>query len=693
MFGLFDYLSGKSQMRSCGCSSSNELGGHEFSSRWEASSGAHNSKITVFVAKEIVTMDKTWPNATAVAVRDGRILSVGSLEDLGPWMKDSSNVVIDRSFEDKVIIPGFVEPHIHPLIGGTALSLPCIAYQDTPNPYGPTIKGCKSKASALQKLRDDLIKSDLQPDEPFLAWGWDAVGCGNYHLNRRDLDQVSTDRPIAVWDCSMHFCYTNTKAIEVLNLKPSLAKTTAGLPLFEDGTLAGSFLGVEAMKLVLSFWKRVGHVDRSIKSMLHLIELAKQGGVTTCAELLMGVFNMQLEENLFDLVFNHENVPMRCCVVQGGQNLVANSMGSSSRAVRRLRQMQQYTTPKLIYNNGVKFMMDDAFLGLTMCLNAPGYIDGHQGVWNNEPGREILEQMRPFWKAGCRLHVHSNGHASQDGLAKILANLQAEHPRFDHRFCFEHYGMSNEDLSRKLKTLGANASVNPFYVWHRADINAEHVGTDVAHSAARLKTLVDIGVPTGLHTDTPVAPPRPLEEMWIAVNRIGQSGQCKTPDERLTPYQALRCKTVDAAYLHGLDDVVGSIQAGKFADFTVLEENPLTVDPMHIRDIEIWGTVLGGRKFPRNDLIDFSLEQEPPEGMLPGLLWLFASTAQSPTWKRIIHFLADLKGVKYINANSSDQQANRNIRNFDGSGPGMGSKLTLSSVIAAGAAVAAYYMR
>ena len=83
--------------------------------------------------------------------------------------------------------------------------------------------------------------------------------------------------------------------------------------------------------------------------------------------------------------------------------------------------------------------------------------------------------------------------AAQDATAEVLSALQSAYPRFDHRFCFEHYGMSSEHLTRRIKSLGANVSVNPYYVHHRASINVSHMGKDRAHTAARLKQCLDSG--------------------------------------------------------------------------------------------------------------------------------------------------------------------------------------------------------
>jgi predicted amidohydrolase YtcJ len=101
---------------------------------------------------------------------------------------------------------------------------------------------------------------------------------------------------------------------------------------------------------------------------------------------------------------------------------------------------------------------------------------------------------------------------------------------------------------------------------------------------------------------TPVAPPFPLEEVWIAVNRFGLSGRVRGPEERVDIHRALRMITIDAAYTLGVEHMVGSIAAGKFADFAVLDQDPHDVPKERIRDIKIWGTVIGGKVFPASEI-------------------------------------------------------------------------------------------
>ena len=175
-------------------------------------------------------------------------------------------------------------------------------------------------------------------------------------------------------------------------------------------------------------------------------------------------------------------------------------------------------------------------------------------------------------------------------------------PRFDHRFTFEHYGISTPEQARRIKALGGVVSVNPYYLYTRSELTAPYIGCDRAYTAARLRTLTDAGVITSLHSDTPIGTPDPLQEVWIAVNRFGLSGQVRGPEETISLDKALRMVTIDAAYTLGVEDKVGSISPGKFADFVVLDANPYDVPKESIRDIKVWGTIFGGKVYPASEI-------------------------------------------------------------------------------------------
>jgi predicted amidohydrolase YtcJ len=211
--------------------------------------------------------------------------------------------------------------------------------------------------------------------------------------------------------------------------------------------------------------------------------------------------------------------------------------------------------------------------------------------------------MFPWWKAGFDIHVHINGDQAQDVLLDALAGLQQEYPRFDHRFTFEHFGLSRSDQIRRLKALGGLASANIYYVYLRGRLNASQLGTDRASLSVRLKSLFDAGVPATVHSDFPVAETNPLLAAQTAVTRFSLKDkrllpEPLAPDERITMAQALQTVTTNAAFVHRLEDRVGSIEAGKLADFAVLSADPLDGPAENVSErSRVVATIVGGRVF------------------------------------------------------------------------------------------------
>ena len=172
-------------------------------------------------------------------------------------------------------------------------------------------------------------------------------------------------------------------------------------------------------------------------------------------------------------------------------------------------------------------------------------------------------------------------------------------PRWDHRHTLQHCQMADESQYRRMAALGIGVNVfsNHIYYWgdeHRAVT----MGPDRAKRSNAAATAIRLGVPVAIHSDAPVTPLGPLFTAWCAVNRLTSSGYLLGPNERISVADALRAITLGAAYSLKMDQEIGSIETGKRADFAVLEEDPTAVAPIDLRDVPVWGTVLGGKVFP-----------------------------------------------------------------------------------------------
>lgn len=555
------------------------------------------AQLTVFVAKKFYTMNPGHPEARAVAVCGDRIVSLAnSLEDLKAWT-NALPTTVDTRFADKIVFPGFIDAHQHPLLGAITANLPAIAALDTPQAYGPDIRGVKNEAEAFERMR--RFEADMKdPTAPLLVWGWDVPAMGR-HLTRQDLDKISSTRPVLVWDASQHHGYVNSALIAQRKIATDIKLPGVGRD--EHGELNGQFLGVPAASYVILplLVDKLKPAEAS-RLMRWLIDLNRRNGITTTTDHSLGIFSVDVEPALLNSVFNNPDTPQRLMAIPAMHSFVAK-YGSVDKAIEAVRELQKKSTDRLIFR-GIKFFTDDSFNGLTFKPGSPGYIDGRPGLWVTPPDK-LLALLEPWWKDGQQIFVHSIGAEAQDATIAALRQLQDKAPRFDHRFTFEHFGIARYDQIRAMKALGASANVNLYYIWLRGEMYPKVIGKDRAEDLSPVGSLVREGVPTTFHSDYPIAPPKPLLGITLGLTRVGQSG-AKTlgTDQRISLEQALRMVTVDAAYVLGLDSKIGSLEPGKLADFTVLEQDPHTVKPAEIRHIPVWGTVLGGQVFPNAEI-------------------------------------------------------------------------------------------
>ncbi len=245
----------------------------------------------------------------------------------------------------------------------------------------------------------------------------------------------------------------------------------------------------------------------------------------------------------------------------------------------------------------IKLFADGAIYSQAMQMK-DGYLDGHKGEWMMDLDL-FAKAFRKYWDAGYQIVIHQNGDA---GLDMVLANLEANmrrNPRYDHRTTAVHFSFSTPEQVQRIKRLGGFVSANPYYVTALADKYSEFgIGPERANEMVRLGDLERAGIPFALHSDMPMAPAQPLFLMHCEVNRTTFSGRVAGPNQRISREKALAAVTIEAAYSLRLENEVGSIRSGKLANFTVLEDNPLTVAPEKIKDIEVWGTVHEGRVLP-----------------------------------------------------------------------------------------------
>lgn len=549
-------------------------------------------KLRVLTARRIRTMDAGRPLANAVAIKDGRIVSVGTLDTMKRWLERDDHE-IDDSFADKVIFPGFIDPHTHLQASGVLMGMTYIGPLDQNGPNGFDA-GLGSRAAVLDKLRQ-TVAEDPTSDSPVLAWGFDPALHGG-QLHRDELDAISETRPIWTMTYAPHVVVANSPMLDIIGVDETT--NVYGIEKYEDGRLNGQFIELGATSIALR--PVVGFLanpERGAAALRAQARTAQKAGITMTADMAFGKLGIDYELGLHKQVVEAEDFPLRMLLVPLAPGI---SAVHGADAPKYLKSLMAQNTDKLAVH-GVKFINDGSYPAQTLRLRYPGYLDGHEGHRGEVPWDELVAAMLPYWTAGFQIHSHANGDETVEMTLDLLEKLQLAHPRFDHRFTIEHYCISTPDQARRLKALGGLASVNNMFVHYRALLHADSgFGFDRAEATARLGSLEREGVVFALHSDfslvlTPISP---LAAVWIAVNRIALDEETVlAPGERIGVDRAMRAITIDAAHVIGRDAVHGSVEVGKHADFTVLDADPYDTDVTQIRNIRVHATVLGGRNF------------------------------------------------------------------------------------------------
>ena len=560
---------------------------------------------TIFTAREIVTLDPLRPSGDALAVVNGRILWVGSLDEVTKVL-DAQPYTLDTTFADHVIVPGFIAQHDHPVLAALTMSSEILSIEDWALPGG-IVPAVKDKQDFIERL-SKAVNEKSDPDEPVLTWGYHPAFYGP--LSRADLDNISATRPIIVWGRSCHEMFLNSATMErggvtqeKFDAFPASAKRQSN---FEDG-----HFWEQGLFAVLPYIANMVASPERLRAGLELSRDYMQAKGVTIGNEPGGILAKPVQDGV-NAVFSSPDMPFRWSFMVDGKSMVAKYSDDAKVIAETEKLASWYGGMTSLAPKQAKLFADGAIYSQLMQVRDP-YLDGHEGEWMMD--QEVFERaFRVYWDAGYQMHIHVNGDAGLDRVLDTLETNLRRNPRYDHRTVLVHFAVSGADQVARIKQLGAIVSGNPYYVSALADQYSKvGLGSDRADAMVRLGDLNRAGISWSLHSDMPMAPGDPLFLMWCAVNRITSSGRVAGPEQRVTAEEALRGVTIEAAYSLKLEDEIGTIAPGKRANLTVLDDNPLTVDPMKIRDIYVQGTVMEGRVLPAGARLEKKASLEPSQ--------------------------------------------------------------------------------
>ena len=534
---------------------------------------------TIFSAKKILTMNSYQPVATHVAVRDSRILGVGSLDELGYW----GDYTLNEIFADKILVPGFVEAHCHAM-NGSVWENTYVGFFDRTDPNGRLWPGIKTLDGVVERLIE--IEHTLDdPEETLVAWGFDPIYfTDGVRMNLEHLDQVSRDRRILVQHSNGHLLNASRKVLELAGIDSTtdvegVMKDADGDPTGELGEMAAQFMAYKVTDV-----RRFDGINSN--DLWTFAKTATNVGVTTATDLHARVQDQNIQS--YVEVTKNAAYPLRLVPAAGALTMSIQDGPS------HVAQLKQHNNDKL-YLGLCKIMTDGSIQGFTGRLKWPGYINGKpNGIWNLPP-QTLTEMVGAYHAAGLQMHMHTNGDEASELMINAIEAALHKNPRPDHRHTLTHCQMADESQFRRMAQLGicSNLFTNHIYYWGDQHYSLT-MGPDRATRMDACGTAKRLGVPYTIHSDAPVTPLDPLFTAWCAVNRQTASGRILGPNECIEVDDALRAITLGAAYTLHLDHLIGSIESGKFADFAVLEQDPTELPPENLKDVPIWGTVVDG---------------------------------------------------------------------------------------------------
>ncbi len=530
---------------------------------------------TIYRGGVVLTMDEGDRVAEAVAVGDGRILAVGSEADVLALADERTERV---DLQGRTLIPAFIDPHGHfPESGFAALhrvDLTC-----------PPLGEITTLDQVFERLAERASKTP-RGEWVFGAFFDHTVVKEKRFPTVKELDRVSRNHPVAVMHMSCHACVGNSEALRRAGVSRDTPQPPGG-HIEKDpatGELTGLLEEPAAMGTISSTMFGTSG-ERFREGLRWAADEYASHGITTaqnawCSDALL--------RNFIEAARDGEP-KIRMTVLPDAHlepDIVAGRLDLDVPDARHLK-----IGPRKLFSDG-------SIQVFTAYLSEPYHTPfrgdaGYRGYPIYE--RDVLAgHIQRLHEAGHQIHIHVNGDGAGDDVLHAFARAQEKHPRTDHRHTIIHGQTLREDQLDLMAELDLTVSFFSYHVYVWGDRHTEiFLGPERAKRISPAASAAKRGIRYTLHNDTPVTPMRPLPLIWCAVNRLTASGRVLGPEQRITPTQALRAHTIDAAWQVFREHDLGSIEVGKSADFAVLSKNPLE-HAETIKDIDVLATIKDG---------------------------------------------------------------------------------------------------
>jgi predicted amidohydrolase YtcJ len=523
------------------------------------------------ITGNIMTVDDARPTADALVVADGRIAAVGDRSEVAEFIGPNTRTI---DVGDGCVLPGFVEAHGHPLMEAIALSDRIIDIRPVtirnPDDVVDTIRreaARRGPAGAYLNGWDALLQPGLP--EPTLTW----------------LDAIAPDGSLVIIHNSGHKAYFNSRAAQLNELtRDTPDPKGANYGRDANGELDGTAEEIGAVFPLLGGAIQPGDYPAMLREECARLNRA---GLTTCSEMAFDpAFGPMVEQLRGELT-----VRLRTYEISNAQMSTDATPGQGDDMLRQVGIKIWVDGSPWIGNIALSFPYLD-----TPATRSIGIPAGSCGC-ANYTAEQLTEIVGAYLPLGWQMACHVQGDAGVDTILDVYEQALRRNPRDDHRLRLEHVGAIRPEQLRRAADLGVTCSIFVDQIHYWGDVIVDGLfGPERGSRWMPAGSAVATGMRISLHNDPPVTPEEPLRNISVAATRVAPSGRVLAPEERLTVEQAIRAQTVDAAWQLFADDVIGSLEVGKYADMVVLSADPRTVPPDQIADLEVRATYLAGRR-------------------------------------------------------------------------------------------------
>lgn len=524
---------------------------------------------TIYTGGTILTMESPKDSPEAVLVRDAYIAAVGSLAQL----KQQAPKANIRDLQGRCLMPAFVDPHSHIVMTGQMRQF-------------ADLSGCESFSDIVDTMRSYIAKNHVQPDSVAVGFGYDHNFLREKaHPDAALLDAISQNIPVLLMHISGHLGCANSAMLALAGVDETTPDPYGGKYGREAGTnRPNGYLEETAYMAVQAVMKQTVKTDR--RALLKGMQQAYlENGITTCQDGATTPQNMALLREADDLDLLDVDVVVYPMAAENPEAFLQEHADC----------LNGYH--KHIKIGGLKMILDGSPQGKTAWMSQPYEGMGDYCGYPFVSREEALHCAKTAVDSNLQLLCHCNGDAASElFLTSYEQALQeSENPeKKTLRPMMVHCQTVRNDQLQRMAKLNMLASIFVGHVHYWGDIHLQNFGFARGNHISPVADALRCGLSVNFHQDTPITPPNMLHSVWCAVNRLSREGQVIGADQKIGVYEALKAATINAAYVYGEEDTKGSIKAGKYADLVILDRNPMAVQPMEIREIQVLETIKKG---------------------------------------------------------------------------------------------------